>query len=271
MARRVIFALALVAGGVYGPKVTAGIAASISDGLRIKDGTDVLDIVPLAALAAREQNFCSRESPCWMAAAGSLASGLFASVKSNAILRRYAGGKSEGSCPPADGQRTVVQHPDYSATSLVTDSLLFALWMVDPTSYFFYYIADGKVECLDPPPAHDDNRLPIESSKVAKATRAAAISRGAALTEGVKRTHLGMGWRRVGLQLTLVTRVAHRLAHEHENGWLPDAVVTPDGPAWCLAPAVRQPVRVDNPTSYLNTPTKQEEPISLMQWVMFNL
>jgi len=125
-AHRIFFALALVADCVSAPKVTADIAASISDGRRIKDGTDVLDIVPLAALAVREHNFCSAASPCWMAAAGSLRSVLFASVTSNAILRRYSGGKSAGSCPPADGQRTLVQNELRSLreTSLITDSLL---------------------------------------------------------------------------------------------------------------------------------------------------
>ena len=54
---------------------------------------------------------------------------------------------------------------------------------------------------------------------------------------------LGMLFSRSGLQLLAVTRAAYRLASEIVSDRLPDPVMTPDGPSWCLMSVVRTSMR----------------------------
>ena len=108
-ARGCVLAIWMLAGGVYAPKVTPQITNCISEGAQIKDGKAILDVVKLTALAPREHNFCSEESPCWLASVGPLNGIGLASADSNAILRRYCSGPDgPDSCPQAEKQKTRV-------------------------------------------------------------------------------------------------------------------------------------------------------------------
>jgi len=232
----VALALLLLVGIAVAPQAPAAITSAITEGVALVYFNWKLDVVqpPLVSPA----DHCSSESPCWLSTSAALTvANAPKSSESHKLLVRYTAGKGgSGACPEAEGQdRRIVNHDQ---SSLITDALLFVLWMIDPACYDFYYVRDQQVVVVHPPSDWSAPRIPKF-----QAEGGAGHDDDAWLPPGVRREELGMLYRRNALRLLVVARVAHRLAFEHAQGALPDAEVVRGEPVWYLMPAVHTPVR----------------------------
>ena len=133
---------------------------------------------------------CSMAEPCWVAAGAELL-GVQAedgdrllSVRSGHLLKRCS--------KPLSNHN----HP-----RLVSAGMLDALWRMDPDSYFYAHVQEGKLRAL-PPELSVDPALRIPAG-------AGAVTVGW-LPNGVTRGGLVLVWRRSGLRL-LCGGVAHAL------------------------------------------------------------
>ena len=148
----------------------------------IEHGEDLVEtssrIVGRAPLAALSEEVCSNESPCWIVCKEPV-TGLEGGMNPRSIdaiktIGYFTSGKgSDSMCPAAEGQSNKVQHAKRAYVNLPTDSLLFALWMIDPSCYIFYYISERRIHSFRPPPNNDDNRIPYESARGRGAAAAA--------------------------------------------------------------------------------------------------
>lgn len=140
---------------VVGPAVPLKIIGAIANGEDVIDtSTRRMGIAPPTALAETTP-YCSLASPCWLGAKEKL-EGLdggtqLATIDSIKLLRYYTSGKgTEAMCPADEKQSNNVAHFKRGYDNLISDSLLFALWMVDPWSHAFWYSRDGRIYIVPP-------------------------------------------------------------------------------------------------------------------------
>ena len=229
--------IVMLAGRANG-KVTArdhkNLAVQVSGGLRVSPRpSEHLDLLPPSLLQPPYPPWIS--SPWWIAATEKLTmTNAPSSVLSGKIISSFtklSGRAGPLVCPEATGQSSSTARSS-APTTVLLDTLLFALWMIDPESFAFYYVTDDQWIAVVPPVTATDpaiSRLPQHPPHV----RPADVDRG----------RLSMLYSRSALQLLAVTRVAYRLAHEISLDKLPEPVMTPNGPTWCLAFLVRKQMR----------------------------
>ena len=141
--------------------------------------------------------------PLWLAADDRLTmANAPESIGSHKLLKALSANGPPGpdACPKAVASQAKLWALHHYK-QLIAEELLFALWMVDPESFAFYYIVGEQIAIVLPPSDPTRDRVPSPAS----------------LPPGVDKTQLGMLYRRSGLQLLAVSRVAHRLAHEWEQ------------------------------------------------------
>ena len=197
----------------------AKLRSAISTGTALLDFSNCLDLAPPALLIPDDH--CSESSPCWIATTTRLAmAGAPASVESNALLKTYGVNGKGGplALPPDRVEKSLVyqNYPD-----LISDSILFVLWMIDPESYDFYYVREGRIIVVRPASVASANRVPFSS----------ASSHGGPddvyLPAGVARTDLGASVQ-TALKIALVImHIPNRmkvLRHDKKGGCFVPAV-----------------------------------------------
>ena len=168
---------------VIGPAVPAPLTAAIVNGQNFRDSsTRIIGIAPLAAVAA-ETSHCSSASPCWLCASEKIevldGGAQLASIDSIKLLGYYTSGKgSESMCPADESQKNKVAHDERKLKGLISDSLLFALWMVDPWSHAFWFVREGRIHIIESPPEYYDSRIPYEATRSQGAAAGTSSQRG---------------------------------------------------------------------------------------------
>lgn len=212
VASAVFLVLLLLHRGARGAEPTPVIIRAIAEALELRSGSSsgvrILDVVQCSLVIPESR--CSAAAPYWLSAKTQLA---FAnaplSVKSNLVISFFSGGDAgPQACSTADSQSDNFLDTS-NGVYLLTKSILFVLWMVDPTCYDFYYIREGRVVVVPPPSGVLAARVPLQGDRGGDDSY---------LPAGVKRKDLGILYRREALQLLMLSRVAGRLAHEHALG-----------------------------------------------------
>ena len=169
-----------------------------------QQGKGVLDVADLTMLDGFD---CSAASPCWPHAGGDDQLAVYsdkgtrlASESSRALLQHY-------------GESAKLRHHDYPG--LILDPHIYVLFVVDPRSHSFGYVAQRRLVAV-PPADASASRIPREHGG----------SEGDQLPVGVRRKHLVFVWRRAGLLLHMAG-VTRMLAEQ-----LGEPTMTPSGPEW---------------------------------------
>jgi hypothetical protein len=175
------------------PKVSfKAVCTAAQAGAQLENAEGVLDVASQSMVVGAT---CSTAEPCW-ATAGTELLGVQAddgarlsSVRSSHLLKRCS--------KPLSNHN----HPQ-----LIRAGLLDALWRLDPDSYFYAHVQEGKLRAL-PLELSVDPALRIPAG-------AGAVTAGW-LPNGVTRGDLVLVWRRSGLRLLVVHSRRTRGAARH--------------------------------------------------------